>query len=81
MITVGYSTRESKPEFIEYLKKSSGFKKLEVIEKVNNGDKSLSTVYNEILDESNNNLVVFCHDDIEFDTNNWGEKLSKLFQT
>jgi hypothetical protein len=34
MITVGYSTRESKPEFIEYLKKSSGFKKLEVIEKI-----------------------------------------------
>ena len=28
MITVGYSTRETKPEFIEYLKKSSGFKKL-----------------------------------------------------
>ena len=25
MITVGYSTRETKPEFIEYLKKSSGF--------------------------------------------------------
>ena len=25
MITVGYSTRESKPDFIEYLKKSSGF--------------------------------------------------------
>jgi hypothetical protein len=48
MITVGYSTRESKPEFIEYLKKSSGFKKLEVIEKVNNGKKSLSEVYNEI---------------------------------
>ena len=48
MITVGYSTRESKPEFIEYLKKSSGFKKLEVIEKVNNGKKSLPQVYNEI---------------------------------
>ena len=32
MITVAYSTREHNPEFIEYLKKSSGFKKLEVIE-------------------------------------------------
>ena len=48
MITVGYSTRESKPEFIEYLKKSSGFKKLEVIEKDNNGKKSLTQDYNEI---------------------------------
>ena len=50
MLTVGYSTREHKPEFIEYLKKSSGFKKINVIEKINNGDKSLSQVYNEILD-------------------------------
>jgi len=51
MITVGYSTREHKPEFIEYLKKSSGFKKIEVIEKINNGEKSLTEVYNEILSE------------------------------
>jgi len=64
MITVGYSTRESKPEFIEYLKKSSGYKKLEVIEKINNGDKSLSQVYNEILSEAKTDIVVLCHDDI-----------------
>ena len=51
MITVGYSTREHNPQFIEYLKKSSGFKKIEVIEKINNGEKSLSQVYNEILEE------------------------------
>ena len=42
MLTVGYSTREHNPKFIEYLKKSSGFKKIEVIEKVNNGEKSLA---------------------------------------
>mgnify|MGYP000203088525 CR=1 FL=1 len=36
MITIGYSTREHNPKFIEYLKKSSGFKKIEVIEKINN---------------------------------------------
>jgi hypothetical protein len=46
MITIGYSTRESKPEFIEYLKKSSGFKKIEVIEKINNGDDRKSTRLN-----------------------------------
>ena len=33
MITIGYSTREHNPKFIEYLKKSSGFgKNVEVIE-------------------------------------------------
>jgi glycosyltransferase involved in cell wall biosynthesis len=80
MITVGYSTRESKPEFIEYLKKSSGFKNLEVIEKVNNGEKSLSQVYNEILSEAKTDIVVLCHDDIYFDTNSWYYKLLKHFE-
>ena len=80
MITVGYSTRESKPEFIEYLKKSSGFKKLEVIEKVNNGQKSLTQVYNEILSESKTDIVLLCHDDIYFDTPAWYNKLLKHFE-
>lgn len=79
MITVGYSTRKSKPEFIEYVQKTSMYKEIQVIEKINNGDKSLSQVYNEILDESKHDIVVFCHDDIEFDTNRWGEKLLKIF--
>ena len=80
MLTVGYSTRSTKPEFIEYLKKSSGYKKLEVIEKINNGDKSLSQVYNEILSESKTNLVLFIHDDIYFDTTSWYYKLIKHFE-
>jgi len=79
MITVGYSTRTPNPEFTEYLKKSSGFKKINVIEKVNNGEKSLSQVYNEILSESETDIVVFCHDDIYFDTTGWYHKLMKHF--
>ncbi len=80
MITIGYSTRNSNPDFIEYLKKSCGNPKIQVIEKVNNGEKSLSQVYNEILSESLNDIVVLCHDDIYFDTKNWGEKLKKVFE-
>jgi hypothetical protein len=64
MLTIGYSTRKPNPEFTEYLKKSSGFKKINVIEKVNNGEKSLSQIYNEILSESETDIIVFCHDDI-----------------
>jgi len=79
MLTIAYSTREHKPEFIEYLKKSSGFKKIEVIEKVNDGSKSLSQVYNEILSESKTDIIVFCHDDIYFDTTGWYHKLMKHF--
>lgn len=78
-ITVGYSTRNHNPEFIEYLKKSSGFKKIDVIEKVNNGEKSLSQVYNEILNESKTDIVVLCHDDIYFDSSSWYHKIIKHF--
>ena len=80
MITIGYSTRVSNPEYKKYLQKTCMFKEVEVIEKVNNGEKSLSEVYNEIIKESNNNIIVLCHDDIEFDTKNWGEKLLRNFE-
>jgi hypothetical protein len=79
LITVGYSTRKHNPEFIEYIKKTSGFKKIHVIEKVNNGEKSLNQVYNEILNESQTDIVVLCHDDIIFDTNSWYSKIVKHF--
>ena len=80
MITVGYSTRKHNPQFIEYLKKSSGFKKIEVIEKINNGEKSLSQVYNEILEESKTDIVILCHDDIYFDTSSWFHKIKTHFE-
>jgi len=80
MITIGYSTRKTNPSYQEYIRKTCLFKGIEVIEKVNNGDKSLSQVYNEILKESSNNIVVLIHDDLEFDTNKWGEKVLKIFE-
>ena len=80
MITVGYSTRKHNPEFIEYLKMSSGLKNIEVIEKINTGNKSLSQTYNEIISESKTDIIVLCHDDIYFDSKKWGEKVLKQFQ-
>jgi hypothetical protein len=46
MITIGYSTRKHNPELISYFKKSSGNPKVQIIEKINNGEKNLSQVYN-----------------------------------
>jgi len=80
MITIGFSTRQSNPTFIEHLKKTVGFKDVEVIEVVNNGDKSLTKVYNEILNQAKNDIVVLCHDDILFETKSWGNKLIKHFK-
>lgn len=79
MITIGYSTRKHNQDYIDYIQKTSMYKEVEVIEKVNNGEKSLSQVYNEILSESKNDIVVLCHDDLEFDTKNWADKIIKHF--
>ena len=35
MITIGYSTRSHKPEFIEYLRDTAGHPKVQIIEKIN----------------------------------------------
>jgi hypothetical protein len=80
MITIGYSTRETKPDFQDYLRKSCGNPKVQIIEKINNGEKNLSQTYNEIISESENDIIVLCHDDIYFDTNNWASKLVKVFE-
>lgn len=80
MITVGFSTRQNNETFVEYLKKSSGIRDICVIQKINKGEKSLSEIYNEIISESKTDIIVFCHDDIYFDTNSWGNKLIKHFQ-
>ena len=79
MITIGFSTRKSNPAFIEQIKKTVGPKTVEVIEVINNGEKSLSKVYNEILGQAKNNIVVLCHDDIIFEDKGWGNKLIKHF--
>ena len=79
MITIGYSTRNSNPIYTEILKHTCGLKNVEVIEIVNDGIMSLSEAYNKILEQSSNDIVVLCHDDLEFDTNNWGNKLLKHF--
>jgi hypothetical protein len=79
MITIGYSTRQSNPAFIEQVKKTVGPKNVEIIEVINNGEKSLAKVYNEILNQAKNNIVVLCHDDIIFEDKGWGNKLIKHF--
>jgi hypothetical protein len=79
MITIGFSTRQDNQKYVDYLKKTSGLKDVEVIQKINNGDKSLSQVYNDILTESKYDTVVLCHDDIEFDTRPWGKRIIKHF--
>ena len=80
MITVGFSTRKDNQEFIDYVTKTCGVNKIQVIQKINNGEKSLSETYNEIINESVNDIVVLCHDDILFENKNWAKNLLKNFE-
>ena len=79
MISVVFSTKSDKPRFIEDVKKTSGVHKIEVIQIINDGEMSLTEAYNKGLKQTTNNIVVFCHDDIIFDTKNWGRKLKSIF--
>ena len=80
MITIGFSTRKIDNDFVELLKKTSGIPKCEIVPVENNGQFSLTEVYNKIINDSSNDIVVLCHDDIYFDTKNWGKKLLKTFE-
>lgn len=80
MITIGFSTRKIDQTFVEMLKKTSGLPKLEVVPFENNGEYSLTEVYNKILNQSSNDIVVLCHDDIYFDSKNWGQKILNHFK-
>lgn len=79
MITIGFSTRKDNQPFIDYLQKTSMYKKVEIIQKINNNEKSLTQIYNEIINEAKHNIIVLVHDDIEFDTKNWGDKILNIF--
>ena len=72
MITIGFSTRKIDESFLQHIKKSSGIKDVEIIPIENNGIYSLTQAYNMIIERSSNDIVVLCHDDIFFDTNDWG---------
>ena len=80
MITVAFSTRKIDPQFIELLKRTSGIKNLEVLPFENNGEYSLTQVYNMALTQSSNDIVVLCHDDLYFDSNNWAQKVVNHFK-
>jgi glycosyltransferase involved in cell wall biosynthesis len=80
MITIGFSTRSIDNDFINMLTKTSGVSKPEVIPFENNGEFSLTEVYNKILKQSSNDIVVLMHDDVYFDSKNWGQKILNHFK-
>ena len=81
MISVVFSTREDNPKHKEHILVTSGiYKDIEVIQYINNGEYSLTEIYNKALKETTNDIVVFCHDDIILETKNWGNKILSHFK-
>jgi glycosyltransferase involved in cell wall biosynthesis len=81
MISVVFSTRVDNPNHKEHIEKTSGIHKgLEVIQFINNGEFSVTELYNKALKETTNDIVVFCHDDVIIETNNWGNKIINHFK-
>lgn len=79
-ITIVFSSRKIDPDYINHIKKTCGVYHCEILSCENNRNRSLANVYNEGLNNATHDLVVFIHDDLIFETRNWGNKLFKHFK-
>lgn len=55
-------------------------KDFELLIYTNHNEFSLSELYNRALKEASNDYIIFMHDDLEFDTPNWGRKFLKYIE-
>lgn len=78
-ISIVFSTRKLDPNYVKHLKNSCGLLDPDIIPIENDHQYSLSEAYNIGLEKAKYDFVVFCHDDIHFETDNWGRKLCKHF--
>ena len=79
-LTIAYSTREIDPNYLNHVKTTCGLDKIEILTFQNNGQQSLTELYNEVLKRAKNDIIVFCHDDLIFETNDWGKKILNHFK-
>ena len=79
-LTIVFSSKKVDPDFVDIVRSTSGVHNVEVLPYENPGKYSLTEVYNMGIKKAKNDIVVFCHDDIKFDTNNWGRKLLNHFK-
>jgi glycosyltransferase involved in cell wall biosynthesis len=81
MISVVCSSQYNLEEFKKEITKNSGLhNKIEFLGYKNNGEYSLTEIYNKGLKESKYDIVVFMHHDIYFDSKNWGSKILNHFK-
>lgn len=79
IVVSSHLTDDENAKFIFHIKKTIGLKDYEILLYKNMNEYSLSEIYNKGLYESKNDLVLFIHNDIIFETNNWGRILINKF--
>ena len=81
MITIIYSTHKDNTynqNFKQHLLTTVGLKDVQILEYENHNQFSLAQVYNKGIDQSTNDIIVACHNDIKLEKN-WGKKLLEDF--
>ena len=79
LVTVVISTRKRDEDFYKQVKKWFSHPKTQILMYENDGIMSLPEVYNKGLEESENDIVVFMHDDIIIQSTNLTPKIVKMF--
>lgn len=80
VVSVVISTRKIDETYVNHVKKMFSHPKTQILIYENDGDKSLTQIYNIGLKESVNDIVVFMHDDLILETTNMTPKITKMFE-
>ena len=78
-VTVVISTRIICDDYLKHVSKMFSHPKTQILIYENDGLESLTQIYNKGLQESQNDIVVFMHDDLILETSNITPKIVKLF--
>jgi len=80
VVSVVISTRKIDSTYYDHVKRMFSHPNTEILMNENDGEMSLTQVYNKGLKESVNDIVVFMHDDLILETSNMTPKIVKLFE-
>jgi glycosyltransferase involved in cell wall biosynthesis len=79
-VTVVVSTRKIDENFVKHIKRGFSHPKTQILIYPNDNSMSLAQVYNQGLRDSENDIVVFMHDDVIIESTNLTPKIIKLFE-
>lgn len=80
VVSVVISTRKIDDEYLDHVEKMFSHPNTEILIYENDGEFSLTEIYNRGLNDAKNDVVVFMHDDLILETPNMSPKIVKLFE-